>query len=127
MTISNQFVKLLTLLKMSNLMKKILFCLLIIFSTIAIADNSSEQLKYCKPVSKYANDIMYKRQQGTQAKDLFITVTKHSKDQSFTWFYVALIKEAYKHPVFKNEEEKKEVTKEFADKALKGCLDSFNV
>lgn len=112
---------------MGNFMKKILFCLLISFSTIAIADNSSEQLKYCEPVSEYANNIMYKRQHGTQAKDLFLTVTKDSKDQSFTWYYIALINEAYIRPVFKNEEEKREVAKEFADEALKGCLDSFDV
>lgn len=70
---------------------------------------------------------MYKRQHGTQAKDLFITVTNDSRDQSFTWFYIALIKEAYKNPLLKTEEEKKEVAKQFAEEALKGCLDSLNV
>ncbi|MEL1746655.1 hypothetical protein V2W49_19120, partial [Acinetobacter baumannii] len=68
-------------------MKKILFCLLIGCTSIAIADDGSQKLKFCESVSKYAEIIMHNRQHGEQAIATINRIEKSLKDHQIKGFY----------------------------------------
>ena len=106
-------------------MKKIFFCLLMGFNSIAIADDSSQKLKFCESVSRYAEIIMHNRQHGEQAIDPINRIEKSLKGQHIKGFYIAIIKDAYKQPLWNTEAKKKEAETEFANEALMICFDTF--
>ncbi|MDC4428011.1 hypothetical protein NQ647_03450 [Acinetobacter baumannii] len=106
-------------------MKKILFCLLIGCTSTAIADDGSQKLKFCESISKYAEIIMHNRQHGEQAIAPINRIEKSLKDHQIKGFYIAIIKDAYKQPLWNTEEKKKEAETEFANEALMICLDRF--
>ncbi|MFW1635450.1 hypothetical protein [Acinetobacter oleivorans] len=106
-------------------MKKMLFCFLLSFSSLALADNSSQKLKFCESVSKYAKIIMHNRQHGEQAIDPINRLEKSLKDHQIKSFYIAIIKDAYRQPLWNSEEKKLEAETEFANESLMVCLDTF--
>lgn len=106
-------------------MKKILFSFLICWSSIAIADDSSQKFKFCESVSKYAKITMHNRQHGEQAIDSINRIDQKLKDHQIKEFYIAIIKDAYKQPLWNSEVKKKEAETEFANEALMICLDTF--
>jgi len=106
-------------------MKKIIFSLLLSFSSIALADDSKQKFKFCESVSRYAKIIMHNRQHGEQAIDPINRIEKSLKDHQIKGFYIAIIKDAYRQPLWNSEEKKLEAETEFANEALMVCLDTF--
>lgn len=68
---------------------------------------------------------MYNRQHGGQAIDSIKNIEKNLKDKPDKGFYLAIIKDAYKQPLWGTEDKKKEAEIEFENEALMICLDSF--
>ncbi len=110
---------------MGIFMKRLLFCLFLSIPSLALADNSSQKIKFCESVSKYAKIIMHNRQNGEQAIDPINRIEQSLKDHQIKDFYLAIIKDAYKQPLWNTEEKKKEAETEFANEALMTCLETF--
>lgn len=113
--------------ELGEIVKKILITIFLLSAAcLSHAGDDSLKLKYCESVSKYAKNIMYSRQHGGQAIDSIKRIERNLKDQEIKGFYLAIIKDAYKQPLWGSEEKKVEAEVEFANEALLICLDTFN-
>lgn len=68
---------------------------------------------------------MANRQHGGRAIDSIQRIEENLKDQPIKEFYIAIVKDAYKQPLWDTEEKKKEAEIEFENEALIICLDNF--
>ncbi|WP_228146087.1 hypothetical protein [Acinetobacter sp. ANC 4558] len=109
-------------------MKMILIGVVCCFMSVGVfakATPSKEKIEFCEINSNYAKSVMRNRQNGGNISDSLKIVEKNVKNQDIKGFYIAIIKDAYKQPIWGSGKNKIEAETEFGNELFLICLDNF--
>lgn len=107
------------------MIKIVIATILIGLSTNLFAKDEALKMKFCEAITKYAETVMHKRQNGGKAIDSIKNIEKNMPNPTLKGFYIAMVKDAYKQPLWASEEKKREAEIEFSNEISLICLDNF--